>query len=324
MGRPGAELAVVQYRLLRHRADKHPGPRVTGPVPQTMRLPDGRRLAWYEFGDPAGVPCLYLPGTPESGLAGGCYHSAARKAGVRWISVDKPGYGRSDPCPRRSLAQWAADAGQLVARLRLESFAVAGESGGGPHALAVSHALADTVTMTVLLAAMGPGHEPWVRKGMRPTNVMFFYLTLYCPAALRVPLAVMRQALRVPPVAAWMERRAPAADRAAVADPDYQIRHLAVPDAFRGGTRAAAEELQLFARPWGFDLSEITGPVHVWHGGEDVNVPIAVARGMAAALPDAVTHFFPAAAHAVGFEQRDAVMEIIAGATRPGSGKETT
>ena len=63
------------------------------PVPCLLRLPDGRELAWYEFGDPEGVPCIYTAGTPESGLAGGCYDAAARRAGVRWISIDKPGYG---------------------------------------------------------------------------------------------------------------------------------------------------------------------------------------------------------------------------------------
>ncbi|MFC3577430.1 alpha/beta fold hydrolase [Streptomyces yaanensis] len=73
---------------------------------QTLRLSDGRRLAWYEFGDQAGTPCLYMPGTPEFGLAGGCYGAAADKAGVRWISIDIPGYGHSAPCPRRTLAQW--------------------------------------------------------------------------------------------------------------------------------------------------------------------------------------------------------------------------
>jgi pimeloyl-ACP methyl ester carboxylesterase len=292
------------------------------PTPRTLRLSDGRRLAWYEFGDPAGTPCLYMAGTPESGLAGGCYDAAADKAGIRWISVDKPGYGHSDPCPRRTLTQWAADVAELTAHLELKHYAVAGESGGGAHALAVSHAHPDEVTVTILLAAMGPGHERWVRKGMRPTNVLIFYLGVYFPAALRVPLAVMRQALRIPPIADRMERQAPAADRVAVADPDYKMRHLAVPDAFRGGTRPVAEELRLFGRSWEFDLAEIRGTVHLWHGSKDVNVPIAVARGMADALPDAVPHFFSDAAHTVGFEQRHEVMKIIAGATVPVSPEE--
>jgi pimeloyl-ACP methyl ester carboxylesterase len=293
------------------------------PIPHSLRLADGRALAWYEFGDPAGAPCLYMPGTPESGLAGGCYDSAAAEAGVRWISLDKPGYGHSDPYPRRTLGQWAGDVAELTAHLGLRRYAVAGESGGGPHALAVSHARPAEVTVTVLLAAMGPGHEAWVREGMRPTNVLLHHIGVRFPALLRLPLAVMRQALRVPAIAERMERAAPPADRAAVADPEYRIRHLAVPDALRHGTRPAAEELRLFARPWEFGLDQIQGPVHLWHGSEDVNVPVAVARAMADALPDAVGHFLPGAAHAVGFEQRHEVMTVITGATRQVGSKET-
>src|SRR4051812_16891061 len=60
-------------------------------VPESLRLAEGRALAWYEYGDAAGLPCVYTTGTPASGLAGATYDKAAAEAGVRWISVDKPG-----------------------------------------------------------------------------------------------------------------------------------------------------------------------------------------------------------------------------------------
>jgi pimeloyl-ACP methyl ester carboxylesterase len=61
-----------------------------------ITLPDCRRLRWHEFGDPGGSPVIYTAGTPVSGLGGGTYDEAARAAGLRWISPDKPGYGGSD------------------------------------------------------------------------------------------------------------------------------------------------------------------------------------------------------------------------------------
>jgi pimeloyl-ACP methyl ester carboxylesterase len=282
------------------------------PAPKTMRLADGRVLAWYEFGDGSGVPCLYMPGTPESGLAGGCYAQAALDAGVRLISVDRPGYGHSDFAPGRSLRGWAADIEQLAGHLGLQRYAVAGESGGGPHAVVVSLALAASVTVTVLIGGMGPGNEPWVRKGMRPTNVIFYYLARYAPGLLRLPLLAMRYALDRPRLTAWLESQAPAADRRIAEDPEYHIRHQAVPDALRAGTAAAAQELALFAKPWHVDLAELTGPIHLWHGSEDNNVPIAIAQALAASLPGAITHFVPGAGHSVGFEHRVEVMQTIA------------
>ena len=71
-----------------------------------MTLPDSRRLSWHEFGDPDGSPVIYTAGTPVSGLGGGSYDEAARAAGLRWISPDKPGYGGSDYQPKRSLTSW--------------------------------------------------------------------------------------------------------------------------------------------------------------------------------------------------------------------------
>jgi pimeloyl-ACP methyl ester carboxylesterase len=284
---------------------------VLSPDPATMRLRDGRRLAWYEFGDPYGMPCVYMPGTPESGLAGGCYDRAAAEGGVRWISVDKPGYGHSDFAAGRSLCDWPGDVVELADHLGLSRFAAVGESGGGPHALALGVALADRLTTVVLLAGMGPGHERWVRKGMRPTNIMFFWVSRCLPVALRVPLGVMRRASASPRLAARMEAGGPSADRRATADPEYRIRLKAVPDAFRQGTRAAAQELSLFARPWGFELADVTTPVHLWHGTDDVNVPLAVAQAVGCALPEAHEHIVDGAAHAVGFERRREVMQII-------------
>jgi pimeloyl-ACP methyl ester carboxylesterase len=284
---------------------------VAPPAPSLTRLSDGRLLAWYEFGDPRGVPCVYTPGTPESGLAGSCYHRAAADAGVRWISVDKPGYGHSDLAPRRTLRAWPDDVAQLADHLELERFAVAGESGGGPHAVVVAAALADRVSVAVLLAGMGPGHERWVRVGMRPSNVLLFWIARLAPGLLRLPLAVMRQAVASPGLAQRMATSGPAPDRQAAQDPEYLLRHDAVPDAFRGGTRAAAQELALFARPWGVELDSVTTPVHLWHGTADVNVPLPVGRALAQALPNACEHIVEGAAHSVGFARRREVMQVI-------------
>ncbi len=65
-------------------------------VMQEMRLADGRRLAWIEFGDPAGAPLLYMH--LDFGLirwpAGA--EQAAKARGIRVIVPVRAGYGRSD------------------------------------------------------------------------------------------------------------------------------------------------------------------------------------------------------------------------------------
>lgn len=101
-------------------------------------FPDGRRLRWHELGDPGGSPVIYTAGTPVSGLGGASYDHAARAAGLRWISPDKPGYGCSGYQRKRSLVSWGDDLAALAGHLGLDRFALAGESGGGPFTLAAT------------------------------------------------------------------------------------------------------------------------------------------------------------------------------------------
>jgi DNA-binding CsgD family transcriptional regulator len=65
-----------------------------------LRTPDGRRLTWIEFGDPKGMPVLYMhldfglirwPATAER---------AAAARGMRVIVPVRSGYGRTDPLPK--------------------------------------------------------------------------------------------------------------------------------------------------------------------------------------------------------------------------------
>jgi pimeloyl-ACP methyl ester carboxylesterase len=59
-------------------------------------LPDNRKLAYLEFGDPRGQPIFYFHGWPASRLSGAETDVAAKKLGLRIISPDRPGFGLSD------------------------------------------------------------------------------------------------------------------------------------------------------------------------------------------------------------------------------------
>ena len=68
-----------------------------------LRLEDGRTIGYSGWGDPAGMPVLFGHGTPGSrrdryypGLDDQEWLLRRR---VRFIGVDRPGYGYSDPWP---------------------------------------------------------------------------------------------------------------------------------------------------------------------------------------------------------------------------------
>jgi len=65
-------------------------------VDRAVRLADDRVVQIAEWGTPDRPPVVFMHGTPGSRLF--CPDLAAtERAGVRLISFDRAGYGRSDP-----------------------------------------------------------------------------------------------------------------------------------------------------------------------------------------------------------------------------------
>jgi len=279
-------------------------------VTSEITLPDGRRLSWHEFGDPDGSPVIYTAGTPVSGLGGASYGEAARAAGLRWISPDKPGYGASDYHRDRTQISWGDDLAALAGRLGLDRFALAGESGGGPFTLTAAWKLAGRVSAVALIATGGP-FSPAERAGMKADNRVMTLLAMNAPVLNTIRIAAMRRTMVSP------ARRDRALRRDLAAMPpathaDVRIEYEAVADALRPGTRATVQELALSKRPWPFPLSEVTTPVHLWHGALDRNAPAAFARRLAGELPDATLHISESSGHDVGYDRRDEIVAELA------------
>lgn len=279
-------------------------------------LPDRRRLSWHEFGDPDGSAVIYTAGTPVSGLGGAWYDQAARAAGLRWISPDKPGYGGSDYHPKRSLTSWADDIAALAAHLGLNRFALAGESGGGPFTLAAAYRLSGRVDVVALIAsAAARQNSPAERAGQQARIRFYGWLAMHAPALNTIPLTVMRWSLLSP---AWRER---SLRRELAATPEAKHASLrlefeAVADAMRQGTRATMQEMALIRPPWPFPLSEIRTPVHLWHGALDTNAPIANSRHLASELPDATLHISDSSDHDIGHDRSDEITSVIASSVK--------
>ena len=293
------------------------------PQPESIDLPDGRRLAWYELGDPSGVPAIFSPGTPVSGISGAMYHLQAQAAGVRWLSMDKPGYGHSDELPGRALLDWANDISNFAQHIGLGSFASVGESGGGPHALAIAFGLGKQVTTTILIGGTSAarGGKEFDDK-LKETNRALFTMAREDVAGLTEVFRQWRdKSMHHEGALALLEgihSEQLARDRAVLSVPGVLDIHAAsLTDAFRDGVTGAVRENQMFEEPWGFSIAEITGEVHLWHGSEDVNVPISVAESIAKELRHPIEHFVEGAGHWVGQEYIKEIMgEIVAAATR--------
>jgi pimeloyl-ACP methyl ester carboxylesterase len=120
-------------------------------------LNDGRVLEYWDGGDPDGRPIVYHPGTPVTRVLGQWAHQAAVDAGVRFIAVNRPGYGGSTPVEGRpSLLAVGRDTVALAKQLHLGDFAICGASGGGPYAVAATIAAAGAVRALGIIGGTGP------------------------------------------------------------------------------------------------------------------------------------------------------------------------
>jgi pimeloyl-ACP methyl ester carboxylesterase len=127
-------------------------------VDADLMLADGRRLGYAVWGEPEGQPALLFHGSPGSRLF--CPDPVATAAaGVRLVTVDRPGYGRSAAAPGRRIMDWPADIEQLVTALGIDRFALIGHSSGGPYALACALAMPQRITRMALVSCVVPLDE---------------------------------------------------------------------------------------------------------------------------------------------------------------------
>lgn len=144
-----------------------PAPPSTTPRAElTLDLPDGRTIAYAEWGDPVGKPILLVHRSPGSRLFD---PSPDATAAVRLITVDRPGYGGTDPVTEPGFAAATMDLAALAEALDLNGVALMGWSGGGQFALAAVPALADRLASLTLICTPAPDDEvPWYPEESRP------------------------------------------------------------------------------------------------------------------------------------------------------------
>jgi len=94
--------------------------------------PDGRELCVESGGDPHGRAVLVHDGTPNSRHLYPPLLADAERDGIRLLSYDRPGYGRSTAQPGRSVADCANDVRAIASALGIHRMGVWGISGGGP------------------------------------------------------------------------------------------------------------------------------------------------------------------------------------------------
>ena len=279
-----------------------------------MELPDGRELAWLELGHREDPAVFVFHGSPGSRLQVSFDEGAIKAAGVRFIAVDRPGYGHSAAQRVRRLADWASDIHCLADHLRIDLFSVVGISGGGPHAAACARFLPDRVLGAGIVSGVGPLAAPGSEEGM-----MFFNRLITRLARKSQYLVYPLFAFSASIFRRWPEMaikatsgEVPSSDAEIMKRPEVKSAYV---DSYRRAPStsalAAAQDFSLFARDWGFRLEDITPPVHVWHGDDDRNVPISHGRLLAERIPRARLHDCPGQGHLLVLDRLEEILRTV-------------
>jgi pimeloyl-ACP methyl ester carboxylesterase len=274
-------------------------------------LSDGRDLGWLELGPTDGWPIFGFHGTPGSRLQMAIDEAAVRRAGVRVIAPDRPGYGLSTFQPERRLIDWPSDVAELADHLGIDRFSVVGISGGGPHAVVCAALLEGRLAAAGIVSGEGPLTDPRIAAEMTRSTKLLTTLARRRSRLLRAFFDVEIAFARRWPSAALdlMSRQLPPADAELLRRP--ALRSLFEDDVRRSSrttARAQAQDFELFSKDWGVDLAAITVPVILWQGDDDRNVPPQHARMMHDAMPKSVLHTFEGEGH---FLVADRLEEIL-------------
>jgi pimeloyl-ACP methyl ester carboxylesterase len=286
---------------------------------RVLRLADGRRIGYAEFGHPQGLPVIAIHGTPGSRYMFALTDQAARERGLRIIAPERPGYGLSDYRRKDALPHAAEDAQALADALQLDSFALIGVSGGGPHAIATAASMPGRVALLALISPVGPIAECHRRIRMSPTHRLVFTRIGRSHRACATFFWSLRNVVRWAPGvahAALMQRVTPS-DRKVLSQPEVRANlRAAIKEGLRPGIKGALQDLRLFCGAWDLPLDEIDVPTVIWQGSDDTIVPPAAAYHLAGCLPNCRLDVVQGAGHYWVFAQFGRVLDAVQAALR--------
>ncbi len=285
----------------------------------TLTLPDGRTLGFDDVGDPAGVPVLYVHGTPDSRRARHPSDDLAASLGVRLVAVDRPGFGLSSPHPTGTVGTFADDAIALADHLTISAWRPFAWSGGATYALAVGARHPGRVARTAVAAGLVP-FEAYATPGILDDADGGRHLVAELGAELGAAgLAEMAAPMLAPcpcDEALAREHLTETADPGRLADlaaipGALDVLVAGLVDAVAQGMDGLVRDLELQVEPPDVDWSAATGPVDLWYGERDTTAPPAFGAWWVGALPDAIIQVVPSAGHLIALTHWTQILQQL-------------
>jgi pimeloyl-ACP methyl ester carboxylesterase len=245
---------------------------------KSITLTDGRTLSYCDNGVASTSALLFHHGTPGNAQIWETFFEAAAAKGVRAISYTKAGYPGSDHASHNRISDTNGDYLELLEQLGVTEFVSIGWSGGGPYAL--HSTFEGSCKGAELIAAVAPyyemGAEFLVGTDGSETVEITEKKSSSKEACLEVALADIQSYETFWTVENWQKQVEDRVNYKEFADLYSKFNALVVPSllnaVFPDATGYATDDY-LILNDWGFKLSDVTKPVSIWNGDEDLGVP---------------------------------------------------
>jgi pimeloyl-ACP methyl ester carboxylesterase len=284
-----------------------------------LRLPSGRRVAVHQLATSDGtartiVFCHAAPGAgtfdPDP--------DETRSRNINLLSVDRPGYGGSEPLAAGewlSVDRGADDIAEVLRERGIDRVSVAGWSAGGRTALALAARHPDLVDRVAVIATPAPDEAvPWIPAEQRDSlEALRGKPADDVHAALTKQMAGLVPSDPAAPEAMGLIGNSPA-DEQILAQGNVTARLVTMfGEAFAQGTTGMVAEIAGYClRQWGFEPGDVGQKTLLVYGAKDAISGSRHGRWWQKQLPDARLEMVPDAGHLVVVPMWKRVLSFLA------------
>jgi len=244
-------------------------------------LPDGRKLAYRDYGRGEGVPVVMFASSVSSSYIWPVEVEAATRMGLRLIAVERPGTGASTVDPDLTFESFARDFEFFADAIGLERFRLTARSSGAPFGLAVGARMGARVELLLLTSTRLGIPEGGKTRPLGMMGAFFNNMRRY-PWLLDSTLVILRAKMSrnfLRPLVHKFFEHSPADSALIRATPSLEAAMVVCTmEAITHSYAGLLRESRIYLDGVSLDLDGLVAPLLVWHGEADGVVPIGELR----------------------------------------------
>jgi len=263
---------------------------------QFITLPDGRSLCYVDVGDKNGIPVLLCHGNYGCRKERYPDDRIATELGIRLIVPDRPGFGLSTKIQTQTGLEWSDDFNYLLDYLGIKKLHLLSTGTGSYFALSCADKYPDKITGLTLVNSIAPFKSINEFQGIIRHEKLSYAMARYTPSLYKrfVELSYLgfnknfdwyfnsvktygrknnKEYLNDETLATFIKDK--------------------VFTAFENSVAGCIQETILLANQWEIDLTSIKTKVDIYHGGNQVAIPLSMSKRLDSFLPNSQYHYLP-------------------------------